>query len=140
LARNKLILSNTDRDPCLHAQTISAIYAQHYRAVRVAITQKKSSQQGVLIDVGALRRPRAADRHTATPFRRDRLPSRIDTELASRRGSTTFRPAHIHPFPPQKSQKPRTEFDKLQFAGDGVIPSGSITARIYVRHAPRRQT
>jgi hypothetical protein len=32
------------------------------------------------------------------------------------------------------------EFDKPQFAGGGVIPSESTTARIYIRHAPRRQT
>jgi hypothetical protein len=32
------------------------------------------------------------------------------------------------------------EFDNLQFAGDGVIPSKSSIARIYFRHAPRRQT
>jgi hypothetical protein len=31
------------------------------------------------------------------------------------------------------------EFDKLQFAGDGVIPSESTTARIYIRYAPGRQ-
>jgi hypothetical protein len=31
------------------------------------------------------------------------------------------------------------EFDKLQFAGDGVIPSESTIARIYIRYAPGRQ-
>jgi hypothetical protein len=41
--------------------------------------------------------------------------------------------------PPQKSQKPHMEFDKLQFAGNGVIPSESSTARIYIRYVPGRQ-
>jgi hypothetical protein len=44
--------------------------------------------------------------------------------------------ASVQPLhPPQKSQKPHKEFDKLQFANDGVIPSEFTAIRIYIRHA-----